>query len=253
MRGRLRLLGICGSPRRGNSQFLLEAAIKAATENAQFEVDVSLGHLKPNSVAPCDACGWHERNNGECRIKDAFQNLRDRWLEADIVLYAFPVYHMGIPAQLKAFIDRLGSSLGAYFTSPEPRGYYLPRLLKAVGLITQGAHRFGGQDLALNYMLNHVVVMRCLPVPGEFPMSYVGAAGWTGGRLDKSGLAKLFSCGDEDARAVVEAAKQIGRRSVQLSMILRDGVRANQQMLSHDPGYEFFLEKAARRTSVPPA
>lgn len=120
MTDQIHILGLCASPRQGNSDFLLDKALEIAS-GARTEVKrFSLGR-KP--IAPCDACMAHRALKGECRIKDAFQEMRDLWLGADVVIYSFPVYHMGIPAQLKSFLDRLGNSLGYYFQKDEPRTY----------------------------------------------------------------------------------------------------------------------------------
>jgi len=67
-----------------------------------------------------------------CIIKDDFEDLFNKWLEADAVIYSIPVFHLGIPAHFKAFIDRLGQTLFAkYLDKP-------PKLLKVIGVITQG-------------------------------------------------------------------------------------------------------------------
>jgi multimeric flavodoxin WrbA len=243
MSDKIKILGICGSPRKGNSHFLLERALAAAWESLPDRLEVNRFHLARRPIAPCDACMAHRQREGECRIEDAFQELRDLWVGADVVLYAFPVYHMSIPAQLKAFIDRLGNSLGYYFQRSEPRTYHIPRLLKAMGFLTQGAHLYGGQDLALNFMVNHALLMRCVPVAGDLPDSYVGAGGWTGGQPSKQGLEELYERGDRDAVISVEGSQQVARRAVQTAIILQEGLQANRQALAHDPDYGFVLEK----------
>ncbi len=105
----IKVLGICGSPRVGNSKFLLEEALdsaKAVNDNVEVEY-YSIRGKKFSGCVMCQACA----KDGECIIKDDFQELLEKWIEADVILYSVPVYHMGMPAQLKAFLDRLGNSL----------------------------------------------------------------------------------------------------------------------------------------------
>jgi multimeric flavodoxin WrbA len=243
MTDRMKVFGLCASPRQGNSDFLLDKALEIAStyEPAPTKVNRFLIARKP--LAPCDACGAHKALKGECRIKDVFQEIRDLWLEADVVIYSFPVYHMGIPAQLKCFLDRLGNSLGFYFQKEEPRTYQIPRLMKTMGFITQGAHLYGGQDLALSYMLNHALLMRCIPVPGDLPDSYIGAGGWTGGQPGQKSLQELYGQGDRDALISVKSAQQVVRRALESALILKAGLVARKQILADDRSYDFVLEK----------
>jgi len=236
----INVLGLCASPRQGNSDFLLDKALEIASGPGPQVKRFFLGR---KSLAPCDACGAHKALKGECRIKDTFQEMRDLWLEADVIIYSFPVYHMGIPGQLKSFLDRLGNSLGFYFQKEEPRTYQIPRLMKAMGFITQGAHLYGGQDLALSYMLNHALLMRCIPVSGDLPDSYIGAGGWTGGQPGPKSLQELFEQGDRDAAIAVKSAQQVVRRALETALILKAGLKEKKQTLEGDGDYGFVLEK----------
>lgn len=239
----INVLGLCASPRQGNSDFLLDKALENALayEPAPTKINRFLIGRKP--LAPCDACGAHKAIKGECRIKDAFQEMRDLWLDADVVIYSFPVYHMGIPGQLKSFLDRLGNSLGFYFQKEDPRTYQIPRLMKIMGFLTQGAHLYGGQDLALSYMLNHALLMRCIPVAGDLPDSYIGAGGWTGGQLGQKSLQELYDQGDRDAQIAVKSAQQVVRRALEVALILKAGLKERKQMLERDGNYGFVLDK----------
>jgi multimeric flavodoxin WrbA len=240
MTHRIHILGLCPSPRQGNSEFLLDKALEIVSGP---EIQIKRFSLGRKPLAPCDACGAHKALKGECRIKDAFQEMRDLWLEADIIIYSFPVYHMGIPGQLKAFLDRLGNSLGYYFPSDEPPTYGIPRLMKTMGFITQGAHLYGGQDLALSYMLNHAVLMRCIPVSGDLPDSYVGAGGWTAGYPGQKSLQELHGQGDRDSQIAVRGAQQVVRRALETALIIKAGLEVQKRILASDRNYGFALGK----------
>jgi hypothetical protein len=150
---------------------------------------------------------------------------------------------MGIPGQLKSFLDRLGNSLGYYFQKDEPRTYQIPRLMKTMGFITQGAHLYGGQDLALSYMLNHALLMRCIPVPGDLPDSYIGAGGWTGGQASQKSLQELEAQGDRDTLITVKSARQVVRRALETALIIKAGLESRKQVLAGDGSYEFVVGK----------
>jgi multimeric flavodoxin WrbA len=252
-KAKIRLLGICGSPRKGNSLFLLQEALDEAVKAYPDGVETETYIFGQTPFAPCDACGAHRKLKGECRLKDGFQELRDRWLEADAIIYSVPVYHMGIPGQVKCFIDRLGNSLGFYFTDylceeGEPV-FRMPRLMKAVGSITQGSHLFAGQEHAQAFINTHAVLMKCVPVAGDLWESYIGAGGWTEVSPKVSALKTLAEEGKLDAQIAVRSARATGRRVVEMAMIIRDGVAANQRLLAEQPPYRPLVEKISRKTA----
>jgi len=247
---KIKLLGISGSPRKGNSLFLLEQALEAALEQFPGRVQTETYKFGQTPFAPCDACGAHRRLNGECRVQDGFQDLRDKWLDADAILYSVPVYHMGIPGQVKCFIDRLGNSLGYYFSEflPGEPSFHIPRLMKVVGSITQGSHIFAGQEHAQAYLNTHAMIMRCIPVPGDLWESYIGAGGWTEVRPQVTALKALIEEGKPDAQIAVRSARSLAVRAVEMAMIVRSGVAAIQTFLSGQPSYLPLLQKMEKGT-----
>jgi multimeric flavodoxin WrbA len=248
----IKLLGIAGSPRKGNSLFLLEQALEAAAKQYPQRVKTETYLFGQTPFAPCDACGAHKRLNGECRIKDGFQDLRDKWLDADAIIYSVPVYHMGIPGQVKCFIDRLGNSLGYYFTDflPGEPAFHIPRLLKAIGSITQGSHIFAGQEHAQAFLNTHAMIMRCIPVPGDLWESYIGAGGWTEVSPNLTALKKLAEEGKPDAQIAVRSAQSVGKRVVEMAMIIKSGLKVNQDLLKNQASYLPLLETMGKKGSL---
>lgn len=249
---KIRLLGICGSPRKGNSLFLLEQALDAGVNAYPDLVETETYIFGHTRFSPCDACQAHKKSKGECHIQDGFQALRDKWLDADAIIYSLPVYHMGIPGQVKCFIDRLGNSLGYYFSEfllGEPV-FYIPRLMKVIGCITQGSHLFAGQEHVQAFINTHALLMRCIPVPGDFWESYIGAGGWTEGDPKVNALETLAADGKPDAKIAVRSAQSLGRRVVEMAMIIRDGLGANKSLLRKEPSYLPVLKKIQAKRSV---
>ena len=145
----INLLGICGSPRKnGNSRFMLEIALEAAEATAPGVVKTELYSISGKTFHPCDACNQCHDKLGYCRqTDDDFGELRDKWIEADAIIYSIPVYHMGIPGQLKIFIDRLGNSWVESFTS---------KSLKVLGVLTQGSGMATGQETVMTFINIHI-------------------------------------------------------------------------------------------------
>jgi multimeric flavodoxin WrbA len=174
---------------------------------------------------------------GDCAREDDFQELRDKWAEADAILYSVPVYHIGIPGQLKCFIDRLGNTLYFYY------GGQVSRNLKSVGIVAQGSHLFAGQEHVITTLIDHAVLLSCVPVAGDPWPSYLGAAGWTRNEMRKDSLRRLHEAGEEDALVSVAAAESLGKRVVQMALLLKAGGEASRDMLQDDGSYEAFLTR----------
>lgn len=240
----LNILGICGSPRKGNSEFLMNKALEAACEAISGTSNCTAYSVRGKKFAPCVACGKCGENGGECIIKDDFQELRDLWMAADVIIYSVPVYHMGIPGQLKCFIDRLGNStFGKYCHLYEPGKEKLPKLMKVIGSIAQGIHICSGQEHTITDLINHTLLMQCIPVTGDMWESYIGGGGWTSNDGDRNALEKQVGENGYDALAALRSAQDIGKRAAEIAMILKEGARVRKAVLESDPSYKPFVSR----------
>jgi multimeric flavodoxin WrbA len=87
----IKVLGISGSPRKkGNSVYLLERALTAATYVAPEAVQPESYPLAGKKISGCISC-FKCMEKQDCIIEDDFQALRDKWIEADALLYSIPV------------------------------------------------------------------------------------------------------------------------------------------------------------------
>jgi multimeric flavodoxin WrbA len=248
----VKLLGICGSPRKGNSLFLLEQALDGAIKAYSERVITDIYSFSHVSIAPCDACQAHRRHNGECRIQDGFQELRNKWLEADAIIYSIPIYHMGVPGQVKCFIDRLGNTLGYYFSDffPGKPVFHIPRLMKPIGCITQGSHLFAGQEHVQAFINTHALLMRCIPVVGDLWETYIGTGGWTEGRSEVNSLKELAKEKKLDTEIAVRSARTLGKRIIEMALIIKDGLFANVNLLADQETYHPVLKKISEKGSL---
>ena len=56
-------------------------------------------------ILPCNDCKYCHKNDG-CFLKDGFEDIAKEIENADIIVLSTPVYFLGFPAPVKAFIDR---------------------------------------------------------------------------------------------------------------------------------------------------
>ncbi len=114
----IKVLGISTSPRiKGNSDLLLRHAL-AGAESAGAQVEyVRLADYKIGPCIECNAC----YETGRCTVQDDYQQLLQKMLDADRLIFATPVFFMTVCAQAKMLIDR-GQCLWAekYVLKKEP-------------------------------------------------------------------------------------------------------------------------------------
>ncbi len=94
---------MAGSPRHnGNTDILVERALKGAHESG---ADVVLVRLRDLSIDHCQGCNCCF-DAGECRIDDDMTHLYQLLDEADVIILATPVYFSGLSSIMKQMIDR---------------------------------------------------------------------------------------------------------------------------------------------------
>ncbi|MEO1127262.1 MAG: flavodoxin family protein [Cyanobacteria bacterium J06639_16] len=110
----MNVLAISSSPRRnGNSYLLAEAALKGGQEIGHTTELVYLDDYLKGFLRDCRQCRNPE---GHCTINDDFATLlQDKFLKADAVIFATPLYWYGISGQLKTFFDRIFCYIAASY------------------------------------------------------------------------------------------------------------------------------------------
>lgn len=111
----MKIVVLTGSPRRnGNSACLAEQFIKGAEEQGHevFRFDCAFQNVEP--CRACNRCGM----DGPCVINDDFGLVRQRIIDADMVVFATPMCYFGVSAQMKRVIDRF------YAINGQIKGHY---------------------------------------------------------------------------------------------------------------------------------
>ena len=94
-----------GSPKIGNTAAMVNAFAEGAKE-AGHEVEIlHVGKMKINGCLACEYC--HGKGEGKCVQKDDMEQVMPAYKDADMVVYASPIYYFGMTAQLSAAIQRV--------------------------------------------------------------------------------------------------------------------------------------------------
>jgi multimeric flavodoxin WrbA len=147
----LNILGIYGSPRKGgNSEILLDIVLDELKKTKTKIKTIRAASLK---VSGCLACGKCDQT-GVCVIEDKMTDIYPLFDWAKMIIVATPVFFYGVPAQLKAIIDRAQAHWSRrQLTKPkkEQKNYNSgDGYLIAVGG-TKGKNLFEGIELTAKY------------------------------------------------------------------------------------------------------
>jgi multimeric flavodoxin WrbA len=214
---KVKILGIVGSPRKkGNTVKLVEKALAAADAFPWVETDTY--HVAGKKIGHCISC-YKCMEKLECVIKDGLQEFHEKYLAADGIIWGVPVYHMSVPSVVKALLDRFANMILAHYLA---QGQDVPRFSKVCGVLTNGASRYGGQDLTLSFLVNSSLVTNGIVVAGDtLSDSYIGAAAWTGQMPNP--LAEDNILQDEHG---IACAESVARRVAEMARIVKAGKAA---------------------------
>ena len=88
-----------------NSEKLAEAFAEGAKASGN---EVEMVSLKNKSIAFCKGC-FACQKVGRCVINDDANAITEKILEADVVVWATPIYYYEMSGQMKTMIDRANS------------------------------------------------------------------------------------------------------------------------------------------------
>lgn len=103
----MKILVLNGSPKRDKSDVMhVTRAFLDGMNNAQ-QNDVEIVHVIDKHIEYCTGCFACMKNGGRCIHNDDMRNLLEKMLQSDLLVFSFPLYCYGMPAPLKALIDRI--------------------------------------------------------------------------------------------------------------------------------------------------
>ncbi|HRZ34043.1 MAG TPA: flavodoxin family protein [Candidatus Moranbacteria bacterium] len=95
----MKTLLISGSPRKGNTEFILNKIYKSIKGEKEL---ILLRNKNIKHCAGCLYCDEHKK----CAIQDDMQGLCGKMLESDVIVIGAPNYFDNVPGLMKDFIDR---------------------------------------------------------------------------------------------------------------------------------------------------
>lgn len=99
----MKIVVLEGSPNRNGSTHILADCFRQGAEEAGHTVErIDVAHADIHPCTGCIHCGYE----GPCVQKDDVEGIRERILDADMLVFATPLYYYGMSAQLKIMVDR---------------------------------------------------------------------------------------------------------------------------------------------------
>jgi multimeric flavodoxin WrbA len=150
----VKVLGIFGSPRRGgNTDILLEEALKGAGKEG---ANIERLYLSDFTITPCKECHGCD-DTGKCILLDDMGKIYPKLLEADVVIFASPIFFYGVTAWAKALIDRSQALWARKYLLKDPllgrEGKKRIGFFISVGA-TKGPRVFDGAILTVKYFFD---------------------------------------------------------------------------------------------------
>ncbi len=102
----MKILVLNGSPKREKSDTLHITRAFLDGLNDAWENEIDIVHVADCHIEYCKGCFTCKRNGGNCVYHDDMAALLQKILASDLLLFSFPLYCFGMPAPLKALIDR---------------------------------------------------------------------------------------------------------------------------------------------------
>ena len=102
----MKILVLNGSPKRDKSDtmHITRAFLDGMKEAAPQEIHII--HTIDQHIDYCTGCFSCMRNGGTCIHNDDMKAILEEILDSDLLIWSFPLYCYGMPAPLKALLDR---------------------------------------------------------------------------------------------------------------------------------------------------
>ena len=197
----MKILGICCSPRKGQTTFrAMEICLEAARAQ-DGTITTQMIELAGLDIRPCHACG-ECKGRLACPIEDDFASLVPILSDPGVagMIIGTPVYFGTMTAQCKALIDRC-----VMFR----RNGWLFRN-RVGGVLAVGGVRNGGQELAIQAVQAALLCHDMVCVSDGQPTAHFGATLFSG-----------IDGGVERDDFGLQTARHLGRRVAQLATMLR--------------------------------
>ena len=94
-----------GSPRKENTSAMVQAFVEGAKAAGHEVEELQVGKMKISGCLACEYC--HTKGAGNCIQKDDLEKILPAYKEADMIVFASPIYYFTMTAQMEAAIQRV--------------------------------------------------------------------------------------------------------------------------------------------------
>jgi len=143
----MKILSICGSPRKGNSEAVL-FKIQKLLKQQGVENEIIL--LRKKRIKRCEGCVEYCNKELECQIQDDMKQIMKEMEEADTIIFISPNYFQMPTGLFKDFIDRCS----IFYTKMCATGKNILKNKKAV-VIGVGADNVANIDVCTDIIANN--------------------------------------------------------------------------------------------------
>ena len=227
---KVKILGISGSPRHGNTEILVKEALASAKELSDVETDYyALAGKNINACTACARCSGAEATpENPCpRYPDDVVVLVKKMIESDGLIVGTPVYVGGVTAQLKAVFDR-----SINMTEFGPLGPVGARN-KVVGAVVSAWDREGGHCMTILDIWKWAI-LQDMVIVGTGPERIDSVSYWGGCAIqayhgDKPEPFWDAVCTPEELTAVkydklgLQSCRRIGKRVAEMTKVVKAG------------------------------
>ena len=229
----MKVLVFNGSPNmdKGNTALILNPFIEGMREEG---AEVELQYVKRLKISPCQGeMNCWLKTPGKCLQKDDMNVLYPKLRQADVIVFAVPVYVDGMPGPMKTLIDRLIPLIEPYIELREGHcRHTVPERHKHSKVVLVSTCGFWEMD-NFNPLVTHMQAIcknACWEYAGALLRPHSGALWY----MLKKGM---------PVQDVIEAAKKAGRE------LARDGRMEEEtlKIVSREPApLEVFVSKMNR-------
>lgn len=101
----MKIVVLNGSPRvNGTTSGMVKSFVKGAQSAGHSVEVVQVGTMKISGCTACEYC--HGKGDGECAIKDDMQKVYEVIADAEMIVFASPVYYWSFSGQMQSTITR---------------------------------------------------------------------------------------------------------------------------------------------------
>ena len=102
----MKILVLNGSPKREHSDTMHITRAFLEGMNEATKHDIHIIQVIDKHIEYCNGCFSCMRNGGTCVHDDDMREILEEILTSDLLIWSFPLYCYGMPAPLKALLDR---------------------------------------------------------------------------------------------------------------------------------------------------